>query len=507
MNAPKKILSGMLYTLSGTYLGRLYGFVASTILLPRLVDAEAMGGVAFGAALFLVLINVKELGLSYALLHHQDRLEELAPMHFLLYLLASTVWISFLVLASFFIYDLLQSPSLLSRFLPEGNFGDSQIALWAVVCFSCFNLLRSASYTSETLLRAKLEFKALALIHMSGLILSLSVAVLLAWKGLGEWALIIGGAAHYVTYTPVYVLFTVALLWKIQPQPLKNLTWNWDHARLLWQYGKWFWSGGLLYYFIIESPKLIAGYALGKAELGYYVVAYIWAQLTTGAITHILMNLTNPVYARYQKDRQRLSLVFGKMLRLITRIAVLLSLVFYLEADRLIALSGPAWSQSAELLRWLVIYALFHPFLEDIQALMLAVGVPKIIAKINGIQAIFTAIANISLCLRWGIKGIALGTGLTAMLGTLLSFFYVSRYVDISWNKVIVKPILAASTALALLTGFSQYLPGTGIGALAVRSAAIASIYAIGLLVLERSELWQEFQGLKRILREKDEIA
>ena len=81
MNAPRKIITGLFYTLGSTYIGRLFGLVATLWLLPRLIDPATWGGVTLGVSIYLVLIGFKELGLASALLHYQERLEELAPMH------------------------------------------------------------------------------------------------------------------------------------------------------------------------------------------------------------------------------------------------------------------------------------------------------------------------------------------------------------------------------------------------------------------------------------------
>ncbi len=501
LNAPKKIVSGMAYLLVCTYLGRSYGFLASTVLLPRLIDAGTMGGVALGASTFLLLMSMKDLGFSFALMHHQERIDELAPTHFLLNVLVSAVWIGVAV-----------SVLLLSHYFPphsgwlrgltaslEG--GGGSLALWAVVCFCAADLFRSASYTAETRLKARLAFRAVAVVHMLALVLSLTVALVLAHRGLGGWALIIGGAASYVTYSPVYVLFTVFCIWRLQPWELRRVRLNRSHARELWHYGRWVWVGDIFYTLLNEVPKIVAGALLGWAQLGYYFVAYTWAQMSVGAITHILVSLTNPVYARYQKDRERLSLAFNKMLRLVARAVCLLNLIFLLESERLVGLAGAHYGASVPLLRLLVPFALLRPFLDDAHSLFLAVGDPKAVARINLVQAVLSVVLVALLSYAGGIRGIAVAAGLTAAVGLLIAVGRLRRHVDVAWGRALIAPLASASVALGVGLWADAYLPSRGALAVAGRVALDTALYTGMLVLLERQELLDEWRFLRQSAR------
>ena len=506
MNAPRKIVTGLFYTLGSTYVGRLFGLVATLWLLPRLIDPATWGGVTLGVSIYLVLIGFKELGLASALLHYQERLEELAPMHFLFNLLVSALCIILILLCSYLIQSGVLQLSAFSFFGRQaGDAHDHWIVAWTLFVLAIFHLLHSASITSQTRLRSRLEFKSLALIHMFGILFSLGTAVWLAGNGFGTWALIIGGTSAYVVHAPVYVLFTVAWIWMRQPQEIRGLQWNQAHANLLWRYGKWFWGGWVFSTIIVEYPRIVAGTYLGWDELGYYTLAFLWAQLPTGAITHVLIGLTNPVYARYQADRERLSLVFGKMLRLIARTTALLGVFFFLEAERLIPLvSGAEWQPSVELLRWLVVYALCRPFLDDIQVLLLAVGSPRTFAKINGITMGVALVGIPLLVWQWGLQGVAIGVGLTAVLGAALSFYWVGHYVDMEWGPAFLRPLVSMGAAVAAIMLLDGLIPATGWLSLALRLGVETVVYLGVLLLLEGRELHREVRDLQRILSSKE---
>ena len=204
MNAPRKILSGLFYTVGSTYFGRIFSLLAGLWILPRMIDdPKIWGGVFLGASLYLVMISLKEMGLAHALLHHHDRLEELAPTHFILNLFVSGSCIAAILALALFLDSGIAS-YLIRYFNPQSQIEDHSILVWTLVCLAAFNLLRSASITSETRLRGRLEFKSLAFIHMLAIILSLGAAVVLAWHGYGMWALIIGGTSSHVAHAPVY---------------------------------------------------------------------------------------------------------------------------------------------------------------------------------------------------------------------------------------------------------------------------------------------------------------
>ena len=233
------------------------------------------------------------------------------------------------------------------------------------------------------------------------------------------------------------------MIWRLQKQEFGNLRWNTEHAALLWRYGKWFWIGWVFSTVLSEYPKILAGSALGWENLGYLGIAFFWAQLPTGAITHVLVGLTNPVYAKYQHDRERLSLIFGKMLRLVARAAVFLALLFYSEAGRLTSsISGPQWMLSIELLRLMVGYALFRPFLDDVQALLLAVDRPRSVAAINGLMVAAALIGMPALVWAFGAQGLAMGVSASALLGAALSWLWATRFVDIAWTRTFLVPAI-----------------------------------------------------------------
>ncbi len=474
----QRIVRGAVQTLSSSYFARLVNWTVNILLMRKLVE-EDFGYVTLAISLLTIVAALRRFGLHIALLHQHDRVDELLPTHFLLNtglgVLSTSVAVG---LAFLFVGQ---------------QYGE--IVATALIIFAVLDLVRNAALTSETQLRRSLQFGRLAVSQATASIAASFVAIAIAYAGGGVWALILGFFVNSVSYIVVYC----TLIWIHQPPSITRLRdFNFADARNFFRYGLWYWIGGTMQTLTLQYDRFIVGTLLGAGVLGFYAQAHMFAQIPTGAFTHALLNITGAVYARYQNDRIRLSAAFRRTMRLIFRATILITLVLAVEAPALVKLlAKERWLPLVPILRWLVVYSLCRPILEDVYNLFLGVGKPRTFARFTAIQAGLLLVLAPILTGRFGPRGTALSIDLMAFVGIVLALRAATRHVDVPWGRAIVPPLLAGGAALAVRLAFADPIGDLStLASLIVGSALLCLTYGIVLLILEGRELSDELQRL-----------
>ena len=476
---------GAVHTLSSAYAGRLVNWVA-VIFLTRALAPEDFGHVALAASLLALVVSLRNFGLHSALLHKYDRVDELAPTHFVLNGILSALGTLVSVgLAVFFV---------------DGHFGRNVAMAMAV--FAAFDLLRATAQTAETQLRRDSEFSYLAGAHALALVFAAVAGLAAAWLGAGIWALILSHSTYGIAYAALYCV----LLWR-RRSPLRLRLARFDRAgaRAMLGYSGWFWVGAMLLTLLFHFDRLLVGNLLDARTLGFYDRAHVFAQLPTGALTHALTGVMIAVFARYQNDPEQLGGAFRRTLRLVLRATVPFSVVLAIEIPLITRLLlGESWMPLASILRWLLLYSLCRPLLETAQALLRSIGDTRGFAGFAAVQAGVLVVAAPLFTLGMGIEGTALAMNLAALVGMVLALRRSGRYADVPWTRSFAPPLLAAAAAGALRLWATPLIEGFPEPAALVLGAGLFGLaYGTALLGLERHTLPNELRTLVQVLGKK----
>ncbi len=476
------------------YFARIINWAAYVLLLRRLAP-EDVGQIVFAISTLMVVTSLKRFGLHVALLHRYDDVERLETTHFLLNGGFAVGGAVAAIGTAIYLPELLQ---LLSFSVSSAT----PIVVSALIIFALLDMIRSLAQTSETRLRKELQFGRLALAHASSTVVASIVAVAIAHLGGGTWALILGFSINSVAYVLTYC----GMIWHRQPPRMPRFRhWDPSGARDLLRYGVWFWAAGILQTLTLHFDRLIVGVMLGDDLLGIYAAAHLFAQIPTGAVTHMIQGVTGTVYARYQRDRGRLSQSFYRTQRLIIRCTVPITLILALEAPVIVELIKVDWLPLVPILRWLILYSLCRPALDDIYFLLYGVGKPRRITRFVSLQAgALIALAPL-LTTHYGALGTALGMDVAALVGLLMAMRAVRAHVDISWMRVFGPPLIAGAVAgTARLAAQGQIGALSPIPSLVAGTAVLGVCYAAMLMLLERRELAGEFRSLWTALTDTD---
>ena len=479
-----RVARGAVHTLGSAYAGRLVNWIA-VIVLTRALAPEDFGHVALAASLLAVVASLRGFGLHSALLHHYQRVDELAPTHFVLNSALGALGTLVAVgLAVFFV---------------DGHYGRNVATALAV--FAAFDLLRTTALTAETQLRRDLEFSFLAQVNALALVGAAFAGIGAAYMGAGVWALILSHSTYGIVYAAIYS----ALLWRRRsPLRLRLSRFDAEAARGLLRYGGWIWLGSVLQTLLFHFDRLVVGNLLDARTLGFYDRAHVFAQLPTGAFTHALTGIMVTVFARYQHDREHLAGAFRRTLRLILRSAVPFSVLLAIEIPLITrVLLGESWLPLATILRWLLVYSLCRPVLEAVRSLLQSIGDPRGFAAFVAVQSGVLLVTAPTLTHTQGIEGTAMAMNLAALVGTVLALRRSSRYAEVPWVRSFAPPLLAAAAAGALRLWAAPFIEGfTELVALVLGAGLFGLAYGAALLALERRTLLNELRTLWSVFKE-----
>lgn len=158
-------------------------------------------------------------------------------------------------------------------------------------------ILNAFSIIQQNILRKRLLFKKLAIVVTTSSLISLVIAIIAAYKGLGAWSLIIQQLC--------IALFNAILFWMVSNwRPIWIFSKKSFHE--LFSFGGFILLSNLFNAFSNEVQGLLVGKMFTPATMGLYTQAYRLEGTSAHAASTILDQVTYPVLSSLQNDRQSL---------------------------------------------------------------------------------------------------------------------------------------------------------------------------------------------------------
>ena len=247
------------------------------IILARLLAPSDFGLLGM-ATLVIGFVNLfKDLGTSSAVIQSRDASEDL---------LSSVFWanVGFGALASLV---LLATSSWIAAFYHQPR-------LTAILRVLALNFVISGlSILQQALFERKLQFKILARVEMTGVMVGAMVGVGSAFAGAGVWALV----AQSISSTASISL----LLWYFSDwRP--RLIFHRGEINRVRSYSLNLLGFNVFNYFARNADYLLIGKFLGATLLGIYTLAYRMMLYPLQSITTVICRVMFPVYSKLQDD-------------------------------------------------------------------------------------------------------------------------------------------------------------------------------------------------------------
>ncbi|MBR2084117.1 MAG: lipopolysaccharide biosynthesis protein [Muribaculaceae bacterium] len=302
-------------------------------------------------------------------------------------------------------------------------------------------IIASLCISPNAMLVRNLKMKEKAITSLSALLISGTVAVVMALKGFSYWSLatqqvlynviICFGRYYYTRWHPTF---------KVDFTPVKQM-FSFSYKVLI---------TAILTTINNNVLTVIFGRLFPAQAVGNFTQANKWNIMANQLVTNTVAQVAQPVLTRVGDDNERQRRVFGKMLRFTAFMAFPAMFGLALVAPQLIiATIGEKWAESIPLLQVLCISGAFIPLYTIYQNLFLSQGksdtymwltitqiaimlIAVLACHWLGIMAMVIAFAGINVLwiLAWQLFAYRLiGYRLTSMLRDLLPFMFIALAV------------------------------------------------------------------------------
>ena len=476
-NIIKKTKIGILWNIIERFSIQIVTFIIG-IILARLLTPDDYGTVGL-LTVFLTIANVfVDSGFSKGLIQKIDRTEEDY---------STTLIFNFIVSIIIYLILFFVSPYIACFYQKD------ELTLLARVLFLVI-ILSSLTVVQSAILQIKVDFKKIALINFVATFISGVFGIIIAYKGLGVWALVVQNLVRN--------FIALLMYWGIG-RWIPTRGFSITSFKKLFSYGSNLLITGLLSTIISNLQSLIIGKLYKPASLGYYTRAMNFPQLISGTATSVLQTTTFPLLSKYQNNNTELIKVFKRIIHL-TYLSVFPMMIglAMISKTLIIVLLTEKWIIASEYLFWLSIGFVFAP-LEILNLNLLnAIGRSDLNLKIDLIKMPLIVLC-MAITLPIGLKAVVIGGTCFSivyyiidsyMVGKLYNFGACSQLFN-SW-KVIVATIIMA-ICLKFLS--CLFISETIIKLVAMVLGG-AIIYSVCLLLLKENEIFIIFNNIKKII-------
>ncbi|HET7355124.1 MAG TPA: lipopolysaccharide biosynthesis protein [Nocardioidaceae bacterium] len=441
----RRAASGFLWLAAQKWVARLSGF-ATLVVLTHQISPRDFGVVAAAMTVIPTVYLLADLGFSTYLLQ-ADAPDQVS--------LSTAFWTSVAAALALSAGLLAIAPLLATAF---------QIAeLSAVLRMLALAVLPTVvAGVPLSLLRRNMAFRSVALQSLVAALLGQVVAVVLALRGGGVWALV----------SQVIVMqWAVAVLAWWRAGWLPSLLLSWPRLRQMAVFGVRVSTVDVVGTLRILAESWIVTVALGPAGLGLLNIGQRLVLVAQDLVAASMVPVSTVAFARVRDSADRLRASYLKALGVVYAVVSPVMILLVVTAPELIPLLfGARWSASVPPAQALAVAGIITLGAMLDHGLFYGLGRPgswlSYAVVVDGATVATTAFA-----VRWGLVGVAAGFVVVAFLATVARWVLVSRMLG--WDlRDVARPFfgVAPATAVSMVIGVIalKTVPGQPLGAILV---------------------------------------
>ena len=425
-NLKTKTAKGLLWGAMNNGLQQLLGAVVGLILLSRLAPGD-YGIVGMLAIFTAIAVTMQEGGFKAALINRGTfRAED----H------NSVFWFTIAVsVALYLILFLLAGP--IARF-----YNQPELVGVSRVLFLSFVFV-SLSISSDAVLLRKLMIRQRAAMDIFGALVASVVAIIMAVKGFGYWALV----AHSVVQS-----FTTSLL-KLFCTPWKpSFKIDFKPVWEMLPFGLRLVGASFVTQIQTNIFSVILGRHYTKTEVGYYSQGNKWAMMANQIFGGMVTSVGQPVLVVARDDPRRRRAIFSKLTRLLAFAACPSMLGLALIAPEFINLINAEFAPSVPILRIFCLYYIATLVQTLFNQAAMACGRSDRYLVFTLINAA-AQIAGALIAYRYGLVTMAASVAVVNYLAILVWFFLSRDITGIRFTDLLKDILPYFILALLLVTG------------------------------------------------------
>ncbi len=358
-----------------------------------------------------------------------------------------TTW-TFLILRGLALFGILYvlAPYVAVFFgVPEAEPIVQVIGLSAV--FQAFTNIGTVYFQKE------LEFKRQFAFQFAGTIIEFVATVAAAIILQNVWALVIGLlAGSAVNMVASY------LVHPYRPKFRLDVT----KARELSGFGKWVFGSTVLIFLITQGDDILVGKVLGVTALGLYQLAYRFSNMPATEITHVISQVSFPVYAKLQDTIPKLREAYFTTLKVTMFLSVpIAGFIFLLGPAFTILFLGEKWADMIPVLQLLAVYGLVRSFGATTGPIFQGVFKPHILTRLAFLQLVLMAVIIYPLTVYYGLIGTTVAIILPNLVTQILAAVAVAEILEAGlaqFQSSMLPATLSTASTLLVIGLFMQFV-------------------------------------------------
>lgn len=401
---------------------------ASNIVLARLLSPDDYGCIGM-LMIFISLSNTFiDGGFGSALIQKKEPTNEDYSTIFYWNIFLSVVLYAILFLSAPLIAKFYRIPLLSDVLRIQG----------IVLIFNAFSIIQQNQF------RKQLRFKNLAIIQISTAIISLAIAIVAAYKGMGVWSLV----AQQLSLG----FFSAVLFWSVS-RWRPTWTFSWKSFKELFNFGGFMLLSNLFSTFSNEVQGLLVGRMFNPATMGLYTQAYRLEGSASTATSSIINQVTYPVLASLQDDKKQFIGALKRFIQIPAFVCSLVIMIMIVVAKPfIILLYSEKWIDCVPYFQILCTAGLAVCLQGAANNAIAAIGKSKVLLKWTIIKRTLTIVLCVIGIFVGGMYGLLWSCVIGAWSVYIINAYLVSTYVGYSLLNQIkdIIPFVLLATVVGL---------------------------------------------------------
>lgn len=365
------------------------------IILARLLMPEDFGLIGMLSIFFAISQAFIDSGMGSGLIQKKER----SDLDF------STVFVFNFAVSLLFYLLLFFTAPLIARFyeIPQLTLLTRVLGLNIIV--------NALAIVQRSKLVINIDFRTIAKVNMISVLSGGALAVYFAFTGWGVWALVF---QNLIRSTLSVILFWLLSHWK------PSLAFSVSSFKKLFGFGSKLLISGLYGHALHEIYNVMIGKVYSAADLGFYTRSKQFAEVSSGTVTTVVQQVTYPILASLQDDRERLVSVFSRLIRMTAFLIFPAMALLSLLADPLIMLFlTEKWAPAIVLLQWICFARVLTPISSINMNILNAVGRSDLFLKVD-LSKIPIILATLLITIPMGVKAIVIGNVINSALSYII---------------------------------------------------------------------------------------
>lgn len=328
-------------------------------------------------------------------------------------------------------------------------FGRPELIAVGRILFLSF-VFGGISSVSHTVMFKELMVKKQARIDISSALISGVVGVLMAFCGMGYWAL--------VTQTIAYVLVNSVIKIIVAPwHPTFRI--DFSPLRGMFSFSVKLFLTNIFMQVNRHIFSVILGKMFGEYQLGLYAQGQKWTDMASNTLTGMINSVAHPVLVQIREEKERLLNVFRKMIRFAAFVSfpAMFGLAFIAQEFILVTI-GEKWLPSVPILQILCVLGALYPIWHLYTHVLITHGKSNLFLTGNVMQGILQILVLLIIA-RWGIYWMVVGYVCTYFVSLLYWHYYANRLIGIRFGQLLkdVMPYLGIVAVVFAVVWFATH--------------------------------------------------